>query len=503
MSNKMGKTLLGTLSVTVLSLTSATAIYANTNGGSLPGSIQPIKAEVGQEQLEPAAHYMSVKGTVEAINDHGQNKDMQLVTVKTADGATTHLVVSEQTYLLDELKVGAEIIGFYDANLPVIMIYPPQYSAVAIAEVDNGRNVKVDQFDENLISADGTLKLNVADATEIIHTDGTAYDGELAGQDLIVVYGPSTRSIPAQTTPEQIVVLPEQGEQDVDQAAFASVTGTIQEIAEPEQEDASYQQFITVETQEGETIHLTISEQAYVDEKLAVGAEIIAFYDANAPMLMIYPPRYDVEAVALVKDDRSVMVDRFDETLLNSDGSLKLNVTDETKVVTQDGAAFEGDLTDRKLFVEYQAVQLSYPGQTTPTRIVVLNERETADESGVIIKDLNNLEEKPWLVNGQSVEAPSAYANEEGTVMVPLRAIAEALGYELTWEAETRTVRVGPVISLQIGEDYYVYAKMAPIELGTAPVLSDGVTYVPISFFKQVIRAEEVRIDAEQIAIRE
>lgn len=498
MNNKIGKTLLSTLSVAVLSLSSATAIMANNDGTALP-TVRPIKADIDQEQVKPASHFISVKGTIQEINPHGPNEDMQLVTVKTAAGDINHFVVSDNTYLLDELAVGAEIVAFYNASLPVIMIYPPQYSAIAIALADSSVNVKVDHFDENLVSADGSLKLNLTDETEITLQDGTAYTGEITNRDLIVSYGPSTRSIPAQTTPEQIVVLPEEeAVQDEVQADFASITGTIQEITELTQEHAASKQLISVEISDSEMVHLVVSDESYLDEELAAGAEIIAFYDAKAPMTMIYPPRYQAEAVALVKKDRSVMVDRFDETLLNSDQTLRLKVTDETEVVSQDGKAFVGELTNRKLFVEYQVVQLSLPGVTAPTRIVVLNEpapQENTDELPV--------EEKQWLINDQLVVAPSAYTNEQGTVMVPLRALTEALGYELTWEPDTMTVGVGKAISLQIGKDDYLFAKMAPIQLGAAPELTDGLTYVPLAFFQEVIRAEEVSIDAKQIVISE
>lgn len=496
MNKKMGKTLLSTLSVVALSLSSATAIMAS-NDGTPPLNVRPIKAEINQEQVNPSAHFVSVKGTIQEISDYGEDKAMQLVTVKTSVGDTNRFVVSEDTYLADELAVGAEIIAFYDANLPVIMIYPPQYKAVAIALVNEGLTVKVDHFDENLISADGSLKLNLSEETEIILTDGTAYAGELTNRDLIVSYGPSTRSIPAQTTPEQIVVLPEGEEADPeqDQEAYASITGTIQEINE---------QLVTVQIKEDEVVHLVVSDTAYVDEELTVGAEIVAFYNANAPMTMIFPPRYNAEAVALVKKERSVMVDRFDETLLSADGSLRLKLTDETEVTTQDGEAFEGDLANRKLFVEYQVVALSFPGQTAPTRIVVLDEQEAPAEesSGVIITDLNNIEAKQWMINDTIIAAPSAFVNEQGTVMVPLRALAEALGYELTWEPGTMTAGVGKAISLQIGNEDYIFARMAPIQLGAAPALVDGLTYVPITFFKEVIRAEEVSVDAQQIVIR-
>lgn len=514
MRKKIGKTVVSTLTVAVLSLSAATFISANQEAAPSV-QVRPIKADVNQEQAKPPSQYISVTGTIQEISDYGQLEGMRLVSVTTAAGEVNQFVVSDETYGWDEPTVGSEIIAFYDANVPVIMIYPPQYQAVALVLADDSRTVKVDHFDENLVSADGSLKLNISEETDIILPDGTAYAGELTHHDLVVSYGPSTRSIPAQTTPEQIMVLPgdELPTDEVegqDGEAFARMTGTIKEITELVQEGAANQQLVAIESAEGETIHIVVSDTTYVDEELAVGAELVAFYNANAPMTMIYPPRYQAEAVALMKEDSSVMVDRFDETLLNSDQSLRLSLTDETVVVTQAGEAYEGELMDRKLFVEYQVVTLSFPGQTAPTRIVVLEEHQadavpehTDAPSVFMLNDLTNVGDKQWVINDESIAAPSAYLNEQGTVMVPIRAITEALGYELTWESDTMTVRVGNAISLQIGNKDYVLGRMAPIQLDTAPELVDQLTYVPLDFFKEVIHAEEVIVDAERIMIRE
>ena len=60
----------------------------------------------------------------------------------------------------EELEVGAKITGFYDASKPA-MIYPPQYPVEVIA-VNQDDNIKLDVFDQDLVSADGMLKLNIS-----------------------------------------------------------------------------------------------------------------------------------------------------------------------------------------------------------------------------------------------------------------------------------------------------------------------------------------------------
>ena len=46
------------------------------------------------------------------------------------------------------------------------------------------------------------------------------------------------------------------------------------------------------------------------------------------------------------------------------------------------------------------------------------------------------------LVDGVPLDAPNAYINENGSTMVPLRAVAEALGCQVGWDPETQTVTI-------------------------------------------------------------
>lgn len=46
------------------------------------------------------------------------------------------------------------------------------------------------------------------------------------------------------------------------------------------------------------------------------------------------------------------------------------------------------------------------------------------------------------LINGRAVDVSAAYINDKGVTMVPLRAIAEALGCEVAWDPAARTVTI-------------------------------------------------------------
>jgi len=71
--------------------------------------------------------------------------------------------------------------------------------------------------------------------------------------------------------------------------------------------------------------------------------------------------------------------------------------------------------------------------------------------------------------------------------MVPLRVVAEALGYDVTWNGYLRSVQLGVAIHLWIDNTEVHIGRMAPIELSTAPALVDSVTFVPLDFFRTVL----------------
>lgn len=244
---------------------------------------------------------------------------------------------------------------------------------------------------------------------------------------------------------------------------------------------------VTLEDAEGETVNFVVTGDTYMITygELEPGAKVIGYYPSDMPVILIYPPQYTAAVMVVNLPERqSVKVDRFDDELLSEDAELKLNISDDTEIITTDGAVFEGEIKGRDLIVLYTTATFSIPAQTTPKKIIVLAEREEPlPETDETFIDASELE---IIVEGEKIDAPKAYYNEEGILMVPLRAIAEALGYEVTWDNDSKGVMLDYTISFQIGVDSYNFARMAPIELGTAPELTDGRTYVPLSFFRLV-----------------
>ena len=156
----------------------------------------------------------SFSGVVTHISDFFSGNEQtagcdKMVTVVDTNGNIVNFVVTPSTYFVGQvmLRKGDKVIGFYDAHAPVPLIYPPQYRALVMARTSRYKDVKVDYFDSQLVSSDGTLKLNLSPFTRIVLENGQPFTGNPANRNLIVVYGPTTRSIPAQTSPYQVIVM--------------------------------------------------------------------------------------------------------------------------------------------------------------------------------------------------------------------------------------------------------------------------------------------------------
>nr|WP_153731169.1 hypothetical protein [Sporosarcina obsidiansis] len=159
-------------------------------------------------------NFAAFSGTVMTIDDFsiGQNNEMgcyKIMSVDNGYGNVVNFVVEPTTYFVDHVmvSVGDRVTGFYDADAPTPLIYPPQFRALVMSMDSPYQNVTVDYFNRQLENSDGTLKLNLSPYTQITLQNGQAFTGNVAGRNLIVVYGATTRSIPAQTTPTKIIVL--------------------------------------------------------------------------------------------------------------------------------------------------------------------------------------------------------------------------------------------------------------------------------------------------------
>lgn len=171
--------------------------------------------------------------------------------LNTEDGSEIHLnidnapVYSSSTMGRVEkssIEIGDTIQAYYDTTAPMILIYPPQYSPKVVVIMDDEvKSVKVSRFNQDFLSSEkdmiNNLKLNIGENTIIEDLEGnTGFSSEdIKGKELMVFYTFTTRSIPPQTTPEKIVILPEikdEGYTDIEKPNELEIPQSVRDIIE-------------------------------------------------------------------------------------------------------------------------------------------------------------------------------------------------------------------------------------------------------------------------------
>lgn len=282
---------------------------------------------------------------------------------------------------------------------------------------------------------------------------------------------------------EAVVTNAQQDEQTPQvQPVFIKVAGTIESVEE--RNNATY-----YTTKEGENTNVfvvnkdtLIFDNTGKEVKLQKGDKVTAYTYANKPMLMIYPPQYNPEVIIVeTKEMGSVTVDFFNKDLVNTDNSLKLNVGKETVIQSQSAKEVSAkDLAEQHLLVFYTITTRSIPAQTPPTKVIVLD--ATVKEQG------EETEEASTNAAVQEIIKTDFY-EVDGTTMVPLRLIAEELGFKVESTGTGAIVSKGALsYTITRGEKAYGYNKALRYFEVAPALLEPTKTYVPVEFFEELMQ---------------
>ena len=280
------------------------------------------------------------------------------------------------------------------------------------------------------------------------------------------------------------------------------------------------------------TVNLKITDDTLVYDNLGNkkalsdltdGSKITVFTGSYEPTPLILPVQYTANVIIINGDkEGNVNADTYladEEGYTNAANTLNIATADDTKIVDKDEKEYKGDLDKNDLIVFYGVSTKSIPAQTTPTKVVVLGKNEIALKQ---IEAAKNATPAPTAAPETTVapevtEAPQvSYAGlvnvvigdknvsdvyaKDSTTMVPLREVAEAAGFTVTWDAENRAVILNDgVYSLKIGENSYVKGKMMPLTLSAAPEIVNDLTYVPAEFFAEV--TESATVDGTSLVV--
>lgn len=317
---------------------------------------------------------------------------------------------------------------------------------------------------------------------------------------------------PAETTLKPIMEISTDNISEKAILEFGKFTGkitAIEDYKEANAKESNGSKIVSLTDTEGKEARLYLSEKTYyVNKDFKVGDTVTGFYQLNQPINAIYPPLYPCIVFAVNEESVSIKLDRFDENLLSYDKELKLNVSDKTLILDQDGKVFKGELKNRKLIVLYSITTMSIPPQTPPNKIIVLFEEALApvqeipgDENIPVTSEPPVTDKKLGLtVNNISLKNIAPFVNDKGVVMVPFRDACEALKLEITWNDKDKSIILDNKISFSVGKDAYKADKKI-INLGTAPVIVNEKTFVPLKFFTEVLNLNNAYVLENTVVI--
>lgn len=113
-------------------------------------------------------------------------------------------------------------------------------------------------------------------------------------------------------------------------------------------------------------------------------------------------------------------------------------------------------------------------------------------------------------VNGKALSLSKVPYDKDSHIMLPLREVAQALGFKVEWNNEDNSVSLDDDIvktRVTIGEDSYYLASSkaigltASIPFGVAPEIKEGTAYVPLDLFKLLLGEDRVEIDGKNIKL--
>lgn len=114
-----------------------------------------------------------------------------------------------------------------------------------------------------------------------------------------------------------------------------------------------------------------------------------------------------------------------------------------------------------------------------------------AGEISAVSKGVAIFEIPSSKITNAIVPASSCYTKSLYNVkMVPLRAALSQFGYSLAFNGSTNTITVAKgtfSTKITVGRNSYYKGKQTPRQLEFAPEIVNGTTYVPISFFNEIL----------------
>lgn len=182
-------------------------------------------------------------------------------------------------------------------------------------------------------------------------------------------------------------------------------------------------------------------------------------------------------------------------TIESKDGNYIIRVDKDTQIIpfkTKNIVTAQDIVEGTTLFAWYDIMTASMPAQATANKIMILPQIDNQDSEQVQVSvDAITVLDKV-IINGEELDLKdNKIKDKDNFVMLPLRPIAEKLGFGINWNEETNSVELvkGTVNAmLADGEDKYTIQHGKSLiqevkSVGMFPMNIDGYLYVPSDFF--------------------
>ena len=301
---------------------------------------------------------------------------------------------------------------------------------------------------------------------------------------------------------EDVMLISEEPTEEVafmPEAMYTSAYATITEVADD---------YIMVKTMDDATMRFNTSELTQVIDANTVlpldlkerETDLVMVTYANAMTMSIPPQAYAFAIVGNIKSEMGNPIFTIVEEVKTAENGIVIVTDGGMKEITVPATAEVSPYMTRNIvtladikegsnvLLWYDMMTMSIPAYATSEKVAVMtcnvmdiyNEEETEEVT-----------EEGLYVNGVAItlaEDEVEYDNN-GVAMLPLRTVAETLGFKVEWVNESQSIIVSKdafSATLRIGTVEGGINRMRLV-LETAPILyNDSKTYVPSSFFNEL-----------------
>lgn len=531
------------------------AIYEKAMTRSIPPQTNAIEVSKQQLSFDSATasempidlSVVEMSGIVSEITD-GEYKSV-LVEDSSQKNSQVSLNVDDKTVIIKadgtpiefkDLKAGDKINITH--SLAMTFSLPPQTYSYAIVvnneqitppKYINTVNVSGNNDTATVESADGTIiKIDkTTKLTELVGAKDIKTSDLQAGNPMFVWYDVITASIPAQAMATKVMVLPQNVptvDNEADQPVEVQLPQTVRTNAVINEITDGEFKSILVDKSDDKTSQIALNID---DETIIIKADgtAVEFKDLKAgdkidivhsqAMTFSLPPQTYSYAIIVnneqVTSPQYIQVDKVETegdttTITNAGGDLIVRVNKDTEIVPFEtkNIVKASDIKEGSiLFGWYDIVTASIPAQATAAKIMLMPEKILDNENLKInakippvkfeapVMNLNKViinGETLDLNNNTKLEYSNSFSGDVAHIAIPLRTIAEKLGFTIEWDSTTNTAKLdnGTVkTSVTLNNDSYykessnVIGLTQASSLGIAPTFINGNLYVSAELF--------------------